>query len=167
MATPAESERQIRQVVANYCRGVDRRDWALVRDCYHDDAVEDHGIFTGGPDDFVAWLAERHADGAPCVHFLGSPLVVLAGDAAFVESYAVSIQATPLPDGRDGSAVGGCRYIDRFERRLGRWRIASRTMTVEFMRPPVAAAPVPDVFTASLRSADDVSYAVLASVLGP
>ncbi|MEY3566868.1 MAG: hypothetical protein RLZ19_882, partial [Actinomycetota bacterium] len=37
----------IRDVVYRYARGVDRRDFDLVRSCYHPDATDDHGPFTG------------------------------------------------------------------------------------------------------------------------
>jgi len=34
-------------------RGTDRRDAALIRSCYHADAVDDHGAFRGGPAEFA------------------------------------------------------------------------------------------------------------------
>jgi len=35
---------QIRDLMSRYARGVDRGDWDLVRDTYHTDATDDHGI---------------------------------------------------------------------------------------------------------------------------
>jgi len=32
---------EIRQALANYCRGVDRKDVALLKSVYHDDATDD------------------------------------------------------------------------------------------------------------------------------
>src|ERR1700722_16395209 len=46
----------VAEVVLRYCRGVDRLDLPAVRACYHDDAVDHHTGFDGGPDDYVAWL---------------------------------------------------------------------------------------------------------------
>jgi hypothetical protein len=36
------AERDIRGVLARYCRGIDRGDYDLVRD-YHSDAIDEHG----------------------------------------------------------------------------------------------------------------------------
>ena len=51
-------EAAIRRVHLDYCRGVDRRDWELVRSCYHRDAVDHHGPYSGGIDGFIAWAIE-------------------------------------------------------------------------------------------------------------
>ena len=36
---------EIEEVVLRYCRGIDRRDFDLVRSCYHPDATDRHGSF--------------------------------------------------------------------------------------------------------------------------
>ena len=42
---------ELRDLVMRYCRGIDRRDFALVRACYHDNAIDDHGsMFCGSAD---------------------------------------------------------------------------------------------------------------------
>ena len=38
---------QIRDVILRYCHAADRGDWDLARSCYHPDALDDHGIFSG------------------------------------------------------------------------------------------------------------------------
>ena len=56
-------------LVMRYCRGIDRRDFALVRSLYHDDAIDDHGaMFCGGPDDFVRWLPDMMAQWEATIH---------------------------------------------------------------------------------------------------
>lgn len=160
-----EDELAIRRVLAEYCRGVDRRDWSLVRSCYHDDAHEDHGLYVGDPDSFVEWLQGRNQPDVTSMHVLANVYVVVVGDQAFVESYALSFHSADA-DGEPGIAMGACRYVDRFERRAGRWRIAERRLVVEFMRPPFVVQTLPQAFTTALRTEDDASFAVLASVLG-
>src|SRR5262249_11432964 len=49
-------EQAIRRVLARYCRGIDRLDQDLVRSCYHPDATEAHGTFTGGLEEYLAWV---------------------------------------------------------------------------------------------------------------
>ena len=55
------AKQEIHENLLRYARGVDRRDWALVRDTYHDGAIDWHGEFHGDADAFIAWVSERHA----------------------------------------------------------------------------------------------------------
>ena len=71
----------LHDLVMRYCRGCDRRDFALVRSLYHDDAVDDHGVmFKGGPDDFVAWLPSVTGQWSLTRHSLSNSLFVIDGD---------------------------------------------------------------------------------------
>jgi hypothetical protein len=47
----------LHELALTYYRACDRRDFALVRALYHDDAIDDHGsMFSGTADEYVAWL---------------------------------------------------------------------------------------------------------------
>ena len=48
------------EVINRYARGFDRKDWDLVRTCFHSDAVDDHGSTVGRAEDFVAFMRLRH-----------------------------------------------------------------------------------------------------------
>jgi hypothetical protein len=50
----------IQDVLYRYARGVDRRDWELVRSVYHPDATDDHGGYRGGVDGLLDYLRARH-----------------------------------------------------------------------------------------------------------
>ena len=43
----------IHDVILRYCRGVDRMDRELLLAAYHSDAIDDHGLFVGGPAAFA------------------------------------------------------------------------------------------------------------------
>ena len=122
----------IRDVVLRYCRGIDRLDLELVRACYHPDATDDHGGFVGTRDEYVAWVAEvlKRFDGT--MHVVANQLVDFDGDAARSETYGVAYHWGEPVDDRRRNFTTGFRYVDRFERRGGEWRIATRVAVREW-----------------------------------
>jgi len=149
MSAPADvvqamiAEWQIRKVIARYARGVDRRDGALIHDCFHPGAVTHYGVFDGDIDGFVPWVLAEMGGYFRTTHFQGTSIVDWpndrAGSRAVVETYAITLHEKE--DGAYGrSWVGGIRYIDRFERRSLSagldevWRIAERTVVGDWLR---------------------------------
>lgn len=129
------AKQEIAEVVLRYCRGIDRMDRELVRSCYHDDAVDQHGTFRGTADEYVDWafrLLERYS---MTFHFVGNLLVELDGDdVARCETYGIAHHRGD-PDDPVSNLVTGFRFIDRFERRGGGpWLIAHRIATTEWVR---------------------------------
>jgi ketosteroid isomerase-like protein len=128
-------QQEITDVIYRYCRGIDRRDYELVRSCYHPDAIDDHGDFRGGIDDFIAFIDAGLPRFERTMHFIGNLLVEPKGDEARVESYIVAyhhLSASRTKPERDYTV--GLRYVDDFERRDGEWRIAARVCTFEWSR---------------------------------
>ena len=68
-------ERAIRNVVLRYCRGVDRLDEDLVRSCYHPDASDEHGSFSGDVEAYIEWSFGLLRDYDATMHFIGNQLV--------------------------------------------------------------------------------------------
>jgi SnoaL-like domain len=125
-------QQAIRDVVLRYCRGIDRLDLELVRSCYHADATDDHGTFTGTRDEYVAWVGEVLTRFSGTMHLVANQLVELDGDRARSETYGVAYHhGDPPTDGRRNFATG-FRYVDRFEHRDGVWRIAARVAVREW-----------------------------------
>jgi 3-phenylpropionate/cinnamic acid dioxygenase small subunit len=120
----------IQDVLLRYCRGVDRRDFDLVRSCYHDDAYDLHGSYEGGPDGFIEHL-KRNARWDATMHVIGNQLIELDGDLARCESYCISYHRH---EAEAEDMVIGLRYVDRVERRQGEWRIAHRVCAMEWSR---------------------------------
>ncbi|MFC4941887.1 nuclear transport factor 2 family protein [Pseudonocardia sp. GCM10023141] len=124
----------IRDVLSRYCRAVDRLDAALLDSVYHPDAVEHHGYFTGPATDYRRQLIARLRDGwEKTQHVLGSSLIEIFGTTAHAETYVVAIQTRHLDAAHEQvvDSFGG-RYIDHFELRRGEWRIASRTLVMDW-----------------------------------
>lgn len=129
---------EIVQVLNDYARGVDDADWKRVRACYHDDAVDDHGVYRGGPDGLVAHFAEQLGAFAGTLHLLGAPDLVARGD----DEVAARTACLALHWSAAGSGgkhlVMIADYDDRFTRLDGAWRIAARTVRVRHAEELVA-----------------------------
>lgn len=160
-------QQAIERVIHRYCRGIDRRDLALVRDCYHDDATDHHGSFEGTADEYVVWVDgllaryrfTTHALNQITVEFGASP------DLAAAETYGVSIHRGDPAKPHQNLATA-FRYLDRFERRAGSWKIARRVAIGEWSLRLSAEAwwDIPESHVHSRRDADDPLYALLSSL---
>jgi hypothetical protein len=121
----------LRDVLLRYCRGVDRGDEELLLSVYHPDAYEDHAhLFQGTGVDFVGRVMEMYADRpTPMQHVLTNARFEIDGDVAYGESYVV-VRHASVPEDRHPD--GFARYLDRYERRQGEWRIAYRKLVLEW-----------------------------------
>lgn len=123
-----KDRQDILDCLVRYCRGMDRFDRELLRSAYHDDALDDHGDFVGSVDDFIDFYFNYHDTyQTRTVHALSNHSCELDGDVAHTETYwtftAVNREA-PFHSRATG------RYIDRLEKRDGRWAIAARICVV-------------------------------------
>jgi SnoaL-like domain len=121
----------IRQSLIGLARGEDRRDAALISASYWPDSTTDYGVFAGSFAEYLAWVVP----GSPALpvtqHVLGQSFIDLKGDTALVETQVVSYHRVKMATEDRDTVVGG-RYLDRFERRSGEWRIAHRTMLYDW-----------------------------------
>lgn len=155
------AEAQIRRVLLRYARGIDRLDLDLVRACYHPDATDSHGSFTGTVDEFVTWVERVLRRYDATMHLLGNPLVELddSGTTAAVETYGLAFhRAAGGPPERN--LVTGFRFLDRFECRGDEWRIARRIATTEWSRVDREDDwwPIPDGMLRGTRDRTDPVY---------
>ena len=147
-------KQKIREAVTRYCRGVDRMDRDLFLSAYHPDAIDDHGFFVGGPEDFWAWVSHYHGNAQVThQHVITNHHCELDGDVAHAETYYLFAGM----DAKDMSlTLGGGRYIDRLERRDGEWRIAARKCVSEWGGVPTPSKVSPE-FMAMLRESGVVA----------
>jgi len=124
----------IREVLAAYARGVDRADAALLKSCYHPDAIEEHGgNFEGNAWEYVEAAMPRVRRMGVMQHLLGTSFIDLQDDTAYVETYIWTF-ARFTRDGADVDTFTGGRLVDRFERRNGAWKIAHRRTVFDWNR---------------------------------
>lgn len=152
---------QIQHVMYCWCRSVDRLDYEGMRAVFHPDAIDTHGAYNGPVDGLIHWVRNRHNNIPFSMHAVSNMLIEFAGpDLALVETYVRTTQRYPaearekldqLAGGKAGAGEGGMdlmtcsRYVDRFERRKGEWRIASRTLVADWKQfvPVPVNLPVP------------------------
>ena len=157
-------------VIMRYCRGVDRSDPELVKSVYHEDGYDDHGAMFQGPgwefSKFFAGPDDGTPKGPGAMHFIGNHYVEFQSpDVAFSEAYYITLGHSPI-DAHNASLFTFCgRYIDRFERRNGEWKVAHRICLHEWNRteqfPTDPTHAVRDFAAAFLQGAgapDDVTY---------
>lgn len=145
---------EIERVLRTYCRAIDRLDLELLKSVYHPDATDAHGSFDGNAHEFAEFMIARiSAITTYGFHTITNSIIDIDGDQAvsessyygyhrvpgglkaisayFGESYAADAQRDGTIDQEHEYICGG-RYLDRFERREGVWRIAKRVITNEW-----------------------------------
>ncbi len=146
--------------VLNSCRGIDRGDWALFQSAYHADAIEDHGVYIGGLDGLLEFLRGAMSNFSSFQRYLTNSEVDLDGDEAHVESYYLIRLCMP---GAATVMVNGGRYLDRLERRGGRWGIVTRVVTTEWSATLEGSGTAdtsdsPPMFVPARMDKEDPSY---------
>jgi 3-phenylpropionate/cinnamic acid dioxygenase small subunit len=129
-----EDRFEIQDVLFRYARAVDRLDYDGIRECYFPDAIDTHGGYVGTVDGLVEDIRERHRTIDSSQHFVTNVLVEFVDDdTAHVESYCLCYLRQHAAEGTRAHqlAVVRCRYVDRFERRGGRWAIADRVVVFD------------------------------------
>ena len=152
---------EIRELALLYSRGVDRKDAALLRDLYTDDATDTHGdTFDGAARDYVAFLERAFPYMRYSGHHICNHLISVDGNQAEGEIYALAYHV--IPDGNGGwqEDFMCVRYLDRYRRQDGRWRFAQRVVSYDYKR----RRPITDADAAVARL-DDPSASLLKSRL--
>jgi hypothetical protein len=155
---------EIRDLALLYCRGVDRKDIALLRTLYTADGTDDHSpYFSGTAKAYVDWLEQSLPHMHAGAHHVCNHLIEVdeSGETAEGEVYAIAWHL--VPDRSEGAApdalahdVQAVRYIDRYAREGGRWKFAARVLSfdMKLLLPDAHAGAKPDPL-------GDASYAAL------
>ena len=124
----------IRDLVLLYSRAVDRKDPALLRDLYTDDATDSHGDSFDGPADKYCDFIEQSLPYMPYSgHHVCNHLISVDGDEGDGEVYALAYHLIPNRDGGQEEDFMAVRYIDNYRRcGDGKWRFSKRVVTYDF-----------------------------------
>ncbi|MGY6550871.1 MAG: nuclear transport factor 2 family protein [Erythrobacter sp.] len=136
MTGTLEDRAAIRDVLAAYAHAIDRRRWPMMERLFHDDAEFQFGLVAG---DWRRFVEQARAIIDPCLatqHQLGQTIFGFESDTiCHTETYMTAMHTIPpgypmtaaFPDkGVIYSGIVAGRYVDRFEKRGGAWRIARR-----------------------------------------
>lgn len=149
---------QILDCLQRYGRGVDRIDQDLIRSAFHDDAIDHHGPVNGSVDDFLAHWLPLQPEREVSQHHITNHTVEIDGDAAHAETYFLFFGKR---HGDPVMMISGGRYVDRFERRGGVWRIALRVVISEWQAHADGEPTVRlrQVLSRGRQDRSDLSYA--------
>ncbi|MDO7843781.1 nuclear transport factor 2 family protein [Sphingomonas immobilis] len=121
-------ESAIRHLLALYPRALDRQDSALLASLFHPDAVDDHGHYNGPASGFVEWMKSGSRPGVHWTHHNGTQIIEIEGDVAQTETYCIALcrHGARGEAGFEKETFLRVRYLDRVEKREGKWKIAHR-----------------------------------------
>jgi hypothetical protein len=169
----------IQERLYRYARGIDRRDWDFLASAFHPGAEIHQGDFKGSIEEMIESVKLRHAAIAQSAHLMTNILIEFDGpDGAVVETYYLAyLRNDGLPAIMKTALIGGGapeagkidmrslgRYIDRFERRDGQWRIAKRVCVAETLSGTAVpdGNPLSANWAMASRDPDDALWAMRA-----
>lgn len=138
------AERCLLRVPVVYTRGIDRRDWDLVRSCFADDAHVAGSRTSSGLDEYLPSLRTGVEYFPATMHFVGNQIVEVDPDlrSGRVETYAVAYHWRGAEPGaaHPENLVMGVRYQDEIvESADGEWRIRRRSVSPDWRQGPFPA----------------------------
>ncbi len=148
------ARRDIMAVLTRYCTALDRADLAMMEQVYWPDGGDRHGIYVGDAKTFIPFIINGiQIWFEVTTHAISNIDIVVDGDRAASEAYLLSVCRVRQPQAAEifgdaylarhgnGTLVPdqhqfmmGGRYLDRFERRKGEWRIFERQVVTRLER---------------------------------
>jgi len=136
----ADDRFAIQDLAALYMRGLDRLDGALLEAQFWPEAQCEYGVFSGTSADFAAFCMTMLKEHQRNHHMLGQHLIdFVSPDEAFGEVYYQAYHRVFDESGAPHDLFIAGRYVDRYERRSGVWKIAYRSELVDWLRDDPAS----------------------------
>lgn len=124
----------IEDVLHRYCHAVDRCDADLLRTVYWPDGSDDHVFWSGNAMDFVDFCIPILKSRDQTLHAISNVMMRITGAEARVQCYYNAIERVRRKDGAVNDVTFLGRYLDRFEKRGGEWKIAQRKVMIDSWR---------------------------------
>ncbi|HKT72552.1 MAG TPA: nuclear transport factor 2 family protein [Steroidobacteraceae bacterium] len=157
------SRQQIQDQLHTWTRGADRIDLELMQSAFHPGANINYGYSNGPVEEFLPWVVKFHSEDLVATsHVIGNVLVKLDGEQATSEAGVYCCLRYKGREGLGDLIVAG-RYVDKWARRSGVWRIFDRTSILDWYRTQEVIRssevdPWVKQVTEGLRSRADISY---------
>jgi hypothetical protein len=134
-------ETDVSKVILRYARGIDRREFDLVRSCFAPDAYVKGSSFSGPVSEYLPTLLGGVERFGSTMHFMGNQLREVDGDTAHTETYAIAHHFVD-PEGEVEALIMGVRYLDDLVRGPdGNWVIRYREAVANWRRFGVSEPP--------------------------
>ena len=127
------AKQEIYELSCNYMRALDRLDADLMHTVFHEDATVDYGFFQGAGKDFVDFAQNALKDHLANHHMIGQVNVKVDGDEGVGEIYFQAFHKV-IQEGEEKDLFICGRYVDRYERRAGVWKISFRSEVNDWSR---------------------------------
>lgn len=124
----------IEDCLHRYCHAVDRCDAELLRTVYWPDGSDDHVFWRGNAMDFVDFCIPVLRSRDQTLHAISNIIIRLVGAEARVQCYYNAIERVRRKDGTVNDVKFLGRYLDRFEKRDGEWKIIERKVVIDSWR---------------------------------
>ncbi|CAH0991011.1 hypothetical protein SIN8267_01112 [Sinobacterium norvegicum] len=153
------AKQDITELIYNYMRGLDRWDKALLQSVFFDDAWCEYGFINTSATKFVDFALAALKTHQANQHMVGNILIDIEGDEAFAEVYFRAYHKVEV-DGVFQDIIIAGRYLDRYEKRSGVWKMAYRSELVDWSRTEPTNDPYFEQAPDSLFGArnDDAVY---------
>ena len=130
MTSASVSDRlAVSEVLDDYARGVDSKDWDLVTSVFTEDAHLDYSAF-GGPkgsrEEVIGWISASVTSFAMTQHHITNRHITLDGDDAVSIAELFAPMGMASGEGKMSMLLSGGRYNDRMSRTADGWKISTR-----------------------------------------
>jgi len=120
------AEREIRNIAHTCSHYVDRGNIPALRELFHPDAIAEYGFNKSKTvDEFLEHFTIQRPQLSGVQHHVTTVAIKVDGDYAEAENYAIAHCNIEEDDGLKTFVIGG-RYLDKYERRDGVWKISHR-----------------------------------------